>query len=40
MFDKGWSKDGEGHRIDFRKGVILLISNVDTEFMASLRTPI
>jgi type VI secretion system protein VasG len=36
VFDKGWMEDGEGRHIDFRNTIIILTSNVGTDYIASL----
>jgi type VI secretion system protein VasG len=36
VFDKGWMEDAEGRYIDFKNTIILLTSNVGTEFIVSM----
>ncbi|MGK9172941.1 type VI secretion system ATPase TssH [Yokenella regensburgei] len=36
VFDKGWMEDGEGRHIDFRNTIIILTSNVGTEYITNL----
>ncbi|NYT59237.1 type VI secretion system ATPase TssH [Alcaligenaceae bacterium] len=36
VFDKGWMEDGEGRYIDFRNTVIILTSNVGSDWIASM----
>lgn len=36
VFDKGWMEDGEGRHIDFRNTIIILTSNVGTDYITNL----
>lgn len=36
VFDKGWMEDGEGRHIDFRNTIIILTSNVGSEYISNL----